>query len=106
MTDYKTLFETITRSERYQRNLDWGKPRAGHSEGTVRAHIAELSSNLDQFRSRVSETDYWRLLVLIHVHDTFKGESSTGAIASPNSHASLAKAFLAEFCTDEDLQAM
>jgi hypothetical protein len=107
MMDYKQLFDSITSDPRYQRNLDWGEARPGHPEGTVRAHIAEVDRNLEAIRHRLSETDYWRLRVLIHTHDTFKGEAQPGVpIAAPNSHASLARAFLAEFCTDGDMLAM
>jgi len=107
MSDYKKLFETITSDPRYQRNLDWGKSRPGHPEGTVRAHIAEVDRNLETLRAKVSDTDYWRLRALIHTHDTFKGEAERGVpITAPKSHASLARAFLAEFCDDTDMQAM
>jgi hypothetical protein len=107
MRDYKEIFEVVTRDSRYQRNLDWGEVRPGHPEGTIRAHIAELERNLAQLRAKVSETDYWRLKLLIHVHDTFKGEAQRGApIAAPDSHASLARGFLAEFCDDADMLAM
>jgi hypothetical protein len=45
--------------------------------------------------------------VLIHVHDTFKGEATPAVpITSPNSHASLARTFLADFCADADMLAM
>src|SRR6185312_3403987 len=99
MTDYKTIFERITSDPRYQRNLDWGEPRPGHPEGTVRAHIAELEGNLENLRPKLSDDDYWKLRLLIHTHDTFKGESREGiAIAAPKSHASLARAFLATYC--------
>lgn len=107
MRDYQEIFNAIASDARYQRNLDWGEVRPGHPEGTVRAHIAELERNLDELRPKLSETDYWRLKVLIHTHDTFKGEAQRGApIMAPNSHASLARAFLAEFCDDADLLAM
>jgi hypothetical protein len=107
MLNYQEMFEAITNDTRYQRNLDWGEVRPGHPEGTIRAHIAELECNLEQLRTKVSETDYWRLKVLIHTHDTFKGDAQPGApIAAPNSHASLARAFLAEFCDDADMLAM
>jgi len=107
MTDYKHMLESITRDARYQRNLDWGKARPGHPEGTVRAHIAELERNLDALRHKLAEADYWRLRVLIHTHDTFKGEAQPGApITAANSHASLARAFLANFCNDTDMLAM
>jgi hypothetical protein len=107
MRDYKEIFDAITSDPRYQRNLDWGEVRPGHPEGTIRAHIAELDRNLEQMRAKVSEPDYWRPKVLVHTHDTFKAEAQPGApISAPNSHASLARAFLAEFCDDADLLAM
>lgn len=92
---------------RYQRNLDWGEPRPGHPEGTVRAHIAELERNLDRLRPRLTDEECGKLRLLIHTHDTFKGEAARGvAITHPQSHASLARAFLAEFVSDRDLLAM
>ena len=107
MTDYKQMLDSIKRDPRYQRNLDWGKARPGHPEGTIRAHIAELERNLEVIRPKLTEIDYWRLKVLIHTHDTFKGEAQLGApITAPKSHASLARAFLAEFCDDTDALAM
>ena len=106
MTNYKEIFETIRGDPRYQRNLNWGQARPGHPEGTVRAHIETLEDNLEDLRHKLSETDYWRLKVLVHTHDTFKSEAQPGVpITAPNSHASLARAFLAEFCDDADLLA-
>ena len=107
MLNFKEIFNAIASDPRYQRNLDWGKVRPGHPEGTIRAHIAELERNLERLRAKLSETDYWRLKVLAHTHDTFKAEARPGApIAAPDSHASLARAFLAEFCDDADMLAM
>jgi hypothetical protein len=107
MTDYRQIFDAITSDPRYQRNLDWGEPRAGHPEGTIRGHIAEVDRNLEALRHKLSERDYWRLRVLVHTHDTFKGEAEPSvSIKAPDSHASLARAFLADFCADTDLLAM
>ena len=107
MTDYKQIFDAITRDPRYQRNLDWGEARPGHPEGTIRAHIVAVERNLETVRHKLSMTEYWQLRVLIHTHDTFKSEASPGApITAPNSHASLARAFLANFCGDADMLAM
>ncbi len=107
MSDYQKIFDAITSDPRYLRNLDWGDPRPGHPEGTIRAHIAEVDRNLMTLRPKISETDYWRLRVLIHTHDTFKGDAESGVpITAPKSHASLARAFLAEFCDDADMQMM
>lgn len=103
MTDYKEMLEQIKLDPRYLGNLEWGKPRPGHPEGTVKAHIAELEENLR--RLAVSdEREHSKLLLLIHVHDSFKKDSKKGvAINDPQSHASLAQKFLSDFCRDQDL---
>ena len=107
MEDYELIFNQIIDDDRYQQNLDWGEPRKGHPEGSVRAHIEEIEFNLEALREKLSECDYWKLKVLIHTHDTFKAESKKGvSILHPHSHASLARQFLAEFCDDADLLAM
>lgn len=62
---------------------------------------------MDRLRPKLSELDCAKLLLLIHVHDTFKADAQRGvAISDPKSHASLARAFLAEYCTDPDMLAM
>lgn len=107
VNDYRRAFDAIVAGPRYQANLDWGEPRPGHPEGTVRAHIAELGPNLEALRPKLTEAEYWKLKLLIHTHDTFKAEARPGVpIADPNSHASLARAFLASHCDDADLLAV
>jgi hypothetical protein len=113
--EYEALFFAVTQDAHYLRNLDWGEPRPGHPEGTVRAHITELERNLDRLVERsaggrgISGEDYWKLRVLIHTHDTFKPDSA-GEGAVPISEAwlrgSLARAFLTKFTDDKDLLAM
>ena len=106
MTPAKVL-AAIQRDKRYRQNLDWGKARPGHPEGTVRAHIAELEQNLARLRSRLTAVEAEKIRLLIHTHDSFKAVAKRGvAIRDPDSHASLARAFLAEFCADTDLLAM
>ena len=104
MIDYTQVLQAIQADERYQHNLDWGKPRKGHPEGTIRGHIADLEKNLWRLRHRLSEVECAKLRLLIHTHDTLKPEATQGvAINDPRSHASLARNFLAEYCADEDL---
>lgn len=92
---------------RYVSNLDWGEPRSGHPEGTIRAHIAELEQNLRRLEPRLTRSEIDRLRLLIHTHDTFKPDAKPGVpIADPRSHASLARAFLAEFFPEPDLLAI
>jgi len=105
--DYQAIFQAITSDSRYLANLDWGEARPGHPEGTVRAHIAEIEPNLELLRPKLTEDEYWKLKLLIHVHDSFKAQAQQGVpIVDPNSHASLARAFLATHCNDADLLAM
>ena len=102
---YKKLLARVTADPRYRRHVEFGQPRRGHPEGTVRAHIAELEANLERLRPRLRNAEsFWKIRFLIHTHDTFKAEARRGArIADPDSHASLARAFAAEFTTDADL---
>lgn len=107
MNEYLRAFGTVMADPRYLKNIEWGEPRPGHPEGTVRAHIAEIEPNLERLRAKLTEVEYWKLKLLIHTHDTFKGESTPGvAIIDPASHASIARAFLAAHCDDADLLAM
>ena len=98
---YRAAFERLTADARYGANLDWGEPRHGHPEGTIRAHIAELERNAAVVAPKLAEADRWRLRLLIHAHDTFKPDAADVRISDPRSHASLARAFLAEFCPDD-----
>ena len=107
MPDYHKIFDAVVMDSRYLANLDWGESRPGHPEGTVRAHIAEIEPNLEKLRPKLNDNDYWKLKLLIHTHDSFKGESQVGVpISDSRSHASLACAFLAMHCEDADLLAM
>jgi len=105
--DYRKTLDAVVADPRYLANLDWGEARPGHPEGTVRAHIAELETNLEALRPRLSDEEYWKLKLLIHTHDSFKAEAQPGVpISDPQSHASLARAFLATYCDDADLLTM
>ena len=98
---YHSAFERLTADARYRTNIEWGEPRHGHPEGTIRAHIAELEHNAAVVAPKLVEADRWRLRLLIHAHDTFKPDAADVRISDPRSHASLARSFLAEFCPDD-----
>ena len=101
----KDILERIINDPRYQKNVEYGEPRSGHPEGKIKFHIAELEENLEKLIPRgISEDQYWKLKILIHVHDTFKAAATPNvSILNPNSHASLAREFGSEFLTDEDI---
>ncbi|TWT91646.1 hypothetical protein [Neorhodopirellula pilleata] len=104
MTNYEEILNCIQSEPAYQANLEWGKPRSGHPEGSIRQHIMELEHNLGRLRPKLSDDEFWKLRVLIHTHDTFKPDASSGvAIVDPNSHASLARKFLERYVKDRDL---
>lgn len=97
----------IRRSPAYRQAITWGSPRPGHPEGTIARHIEELESLTAAIPEPMSRRELARLRLLIHVHDTFKGNARRGAaILDPDSHASLARVFLAQYCGDRDLLAM
>jgi hypothetical protein len=105
-TDYQAAFQKLVRDPRYLKNLDWGDPRPGHAEGTVRSHIQELEGNLLLLAGKLTDVERWKLKLLIHTHDTFKSEAAVRVpIEHPRSHASLARAFLAEYVCDPGLLA-
>jgi hypothetical protein len=101
------ILRKIQQNPRYQANIKYGKPRRGHSEGTVEAHIQQLEENLEKLKYLVTDQDYQKLKILIHVHDSFKAESKKNAsIEDPMSHASLAASFLSNYIDDQDMRNM
>lgn len=100
----KDILARILVDPRYIEGITYGKPRKGHQEGSVANHIADLIANLDRIKHLVNDEDFYKLLILIHVHDTFKLHAERDVpIDQHNSHASLARNFLAEFTDDIDL---
>ncbi len=94
----------IRASERWQSNLAFGEPRPGHPEGTIGAHVAEVLCNIDVLAAELRPGEHERLEVLALVHDSFKGEATPKVpIEHPQSHSSIAAAFLAECTDDADL---
>lgn len=107
MNKHIDILHKIKKDARYCKNLNWGKPRPGHPEGTVSRHIEELEKNLEKIKPKLSDIEYSSIKLLIHTHDTFKAESRKRiAITHPDSHASMAKEFLKLFYNDHDLLLM
>jgi hypothetical protein len=101
----REIVQQVMVDERYLKNIEYGKPRSGHPEGKVKFHIEEMEVNLESLKARgISDDQYWKLMFLIHVHDSFKAEAVPDSpISSPKSHASLARKFAVEFTDDVDL---
>jgi hypothetical protein len=108
------LLEEIQQDPRYQAGLPYGKVRKGHPEGSIELHIKEVTENVEllfklatsEFKYDIPPTLRLELLIVSHVHDTFKGSAKKGVrIDDPESHASLARSFLGEFTGDPRLLA-
>jgi hypothetical protein len=82
------------------RGLAWGRPRPGHPEGRVGAHVAEILAAITEPAGR--RRDELRFLAL--VHDACKHRVRPGAGRSPdNDHALLARRFAERFTGDPRL---
>lgn len=108
MNQWAEVFTKILKHPRYLSGIEYGNPRRGHAEGSVKNHILQLETNLEILLKNnvvVIDTDYyWKLKILIHVHDTFKGEAQRGApIDDLRSHASIARFFFGQFAHDQDM---
>jgi hypothetical protein len=109
------IWDDIQQHEQFIANQDWGAARPGHPEGTIGAHIRELHENLRLLRRHGFVTEpmlFWRLNIAIYVHDTFKPNSharrpgsKAPPIDDPDSHASIAREFLAQYTDDPVLLA-
>lgn len=96
------LILAIVQDKRYLENIEWGEPRSGHPEGSIKKHIEELEKILSE--KKFGNRTTLELKVLIHVHDTFKKDAKKGVeITHPEGHASLAANFLREKYHDERL---
>jgi hypothetical protein len=99
--DLQQIYEEIIADPRYVEGVKFGKPRTGHVEGTVELHILDLENNLMVLHPLLSEYEYWELRILVHTHDTMKFWAMRDSpIEGNQSHATLARKFLAEFLDD------
>jgi len=101
----KKITDLIKADPRYKKNIEYGQPRDGHPEGKVKFHIADLEANLEILAEKnISDSDYWKLKFIIHVHDSFKAEGQKESpTLHPLNHASLAREYASQFTDDTDL---
>jgi hypothetical protein len=79
--------------------LAWGEPRAGHPEGAVAHHVADLLATLDGWGEAPERRSALRFIAL--VHDGFKYEVRERLPKSwRNHHADRARRFAEEFTGD------
>jgi hypothetical protein len=87
-----------------QEGLAWGKPRRGHPEGSVGAHVADLLATIENWGETGGRREELRLLAL--VHDSLKKRvqhwrPKTGE----NHHATRARRLAERYVNDERLLA-
>jgi hypothetical protein len=84
--------------------LAWGKPRRGHPEGTVGAHVADLLETIDRWGETGERREELRFLALIH--DSMKYRVSNWLPRTgENHHATRARRFAERYTSDERLLA-
>jgi hypothetical protein len=85
-----------------QEGLAWGRPRRGHPEGSVGAHVSDLLQTIDRWGETGRRREELRFLAL--VHDALKNRvqhwrPKTGE----NHHATRARRFAERYVDDERL---
>jgi hypothetical protein len=84
--------------------LAWGKPREGHPEGSVGAHVADLLATIDAWGERGRRRSDLRFLAL--VHDSLKHQVRGWLPKSgENHHGTRARRFAERYTDDERLLA-
>ena len=66
------LEHRIAADRRWQEGMEWGRPRRGHPEGTIKAHIGAVLHNVEKFYGESPMRADLRVIAL--VHDSFKAE--------------------------------
>ncbi len=83
--------EAIINDEDFIQGVLYGKPRPGHPEGEVLAHIAEVLANVEKY---ASNDDLLPLRLIAIIHDSFKFKVDRAKPKSgENHHAMLARRF-------------
>lgn len=99
--DLQEILEKIKNDPELKQLLEKGTPRPGHPEGKYKLHAEEVLRNIEKMN--LTEDDRLKLEILAWVHDAFKSRAKAGAIEDPQSHGSLASAYLSKFTNDQEL---
>ena len=101
-TPENELEERVARDPALLEGLAWGKPRKGHPEGTVGAHVGDLLETLESWNEPPERRAQLRFVAL--VHDAFKHEVQHWRPRSgENHHATRARRFAERYTGDERL---
>jgi|SRR5690348_7621715 hypothetical protein len=96
------LERRVTEDPELLEGLAWGKPRKGHPEGSIGAHVADLLERLDAAGVQGEERTRLRFITL--VHDAFKNKvQEWRPRTGENHHAMRARRFAERYTDDEIL---
>jgi HD domain len=84
--------------------LAWGRPRRGHPEGSVGAHVADLLETIDAWGETGQRRADLRLLALIHDAMKYQVRDWLPKVGE-NHHAQRARRFAERYTRDERLLA-
>jgi hypothetical protein len=90
----------LMRDAELRRGLAWGRPRKGHPEGSVGAHVAELLETIDRWGERGTRREELRFVAL--VHDALKFRVRGWLPKTGENHHALRARRLAERYTDDE----
>jgi hypothetical protein len=98
------LERAVSADPMLQEGLAWGKPRRGHPEGPVGAHVADLLKTIERWGERGKRREELRFLAL--VHDGLKNRvQNWRPKTGENHHAMRARRFAERYVDDERLLA-
>jgi hypothetical protein len=87
-----------------QEGLSWGKPRSGHPEGSVGAHVADLLDTVDRWNETGRRRAELRFLALVHDSMKYRVREWLPKVGE-NHHAMRARRFAERYTPDERLLA-
>jgi hypothetical protein len=87
-----------------QEGLAWGKPRSGHPEGSVGAHVADLLETIDRWGETRPRRAELRFLALVHDSMKYRVRDWLPKIGA-NHHAMRARRFAERYTSEERLLA-
>ena len=96
------LERAVSEDPELRRGLGWGRPRRGHPEGTVAAHVADLLAKVDATGETGRRRADLRFLAL--VHDSFKYQVDQSRPRTGENHNAMrARRFAERYVAEERL---
>jgi hypothetical protein len=94
------LERAVTADRELLEGLEWGRPRRGHPEGSVAAHVSDLLATIDSWGEPSTRRADLRFLAL--VHDSFKYRVREWMPRTGENHHGLRARRFAERYTDDE----